>query len=213
MKYVIVDERGIDCGGTICKEWNSLQDYKESVMNCRSGYYAGHIRVFLLFMESELLDDIQLAASVQGKTAQKLAREQGKPVSEFGMFQEIGESDYWKWSKRVIGVAMSEAESVLYSIAKHRTTGPRSKDDQREKQVEYALELRVPNTFSDTSMMAILRYVHDFIVARVLWEWANLTYVPFAEFWLSKMDLDKQNMVKEALRGSTGEARLAEGWV
>lgn len=210
MRYVILDDDGRNIGGTIQREWNTLQDYREAH---RTPYYAGKIRVFLMFLESELMDDITRFAAAQGQAAQRQAREEKKPVASFVSFQEIGEEDWKPLVKRTIASAVSECESIMHFLAKHRTTGDRSMDNGAEQQIEYAIELRVPDTFSDTSVMNILRTVHDYIVARVLFEWANLTCPSFAEFWQAKMQADEETLAKENHRASvSGEARIVPSW-
>lgn len=215
MRYLIIDEKGVDIGGSLCREWNSLQDYLDSLRrNSAKNYYAGDIRVVLLFGDAEIKDDAQRKAMVQGRTIQKQNRDENKSIATVEMFQEVGEDDYWPSSKRVIASAINDAESVLYSIAKHQISGMRNADNQDDKYLEYCMELRVPETFSDTSVSNILHMVHDYIVAKVLWEWANLTHVPFAEYWLAKMELCKESLIKEAHRVSSVEdAKIAEGWL
>lgn len=215
MRYVILDEMGNDIGGSIEQMWNKCQ----SECSNRKPYYAGPLRVFLMFLESEIKDDVQRNAVTQGRVAQKVARDTNKSVAPFVAFQEVGEMDNWEWSRRVISMAINEIESVLYLISKHRITNHRSRDNQKERAsntdgtAEWGAEFFVPDTFSDTSVDKLLHVSHDYIVCRILWEWANMTYPDFADFWEKKMKADLEELKIESRRaGIADNGRIKPCW-
>lgn len=213
MRYLIIDEHGTDHGGKICREWNSLQDFYASKI-CSGGYYAGTLRALFLYGQDDLKEDIFIAARTQGRTAQKLAREQGKPVAEYVAFQEIGESDNWPWSKRMISAAVTDVEEAVAVLTRTKTTGNRGMDNQPEGKTEWAIELKIPETFSETDLNRFLRLSHDYIIARVLMEWAMLTCKDFVEVWSAKMEGDLAELKKISKRAAASKpAEIKEGWI
>ena len=212
MRYIILDDDGKECGGTLCKQWNSMQDYAE---DSSKYYYAGDLRVLFLFEESEIKDDVERLATVQGKAAmRRLTSKDGEKASlAITLFQEVVEEENYPWAKRVMGLAVSECETLLYRLSKSRITGNRSLDNGRDFKEEYCIELKVDDTFSDTTANKLLRTIHDYIVSRVLFEWASITYEELNVLWAGKVEADTKEIEKEAKRSGSGDAKITQSWV
>lgn len=211
MKYVIVDDNGADCGGSICKEWNTIEELRCAVAGTwRQQYYAGKIRILLIFEVDELLDDIERVATVQGNAAKRrLTANDGEKASlAIDLFQEVTEDENLPWVRRSMNLALSDCETFLYRLSKQRIAGNESEANTRDGKQELMIELKVPDTFSDTTMMKLLNSVHDYIISRVLWEWSNITYAELAEFWAKKMERDEAEITKECKRNDCEEARI-----
>lgn len=218
MKYHIIEY----VNGARTRSWVSYQEWLEACRN--RNYYLGELRVLLLFMEKEVQDDVQRNAVVQGRPRQKEARENNKSVAQFVAFQEVAEPENWEWCRRVLGMAVSEIESVLYIATRSRMTGNRTADNRKERTgedgehhvetSEYCIELHVSDNFSDTTVTKLLRTSQDYIVARILWEWANMTCPEFAEIWERKMKADMEELKIESRRlAVVDEARIVPSWI
>ena len=71
---------------------------------------------------------------------------------------------------------------------------------------DYVIRLLVPDEYSKTTVRLIVRYIHEYMVCRVLSDWMSITNPPAAANWKAKQDEALEGM-KEAVNFRTGRVR------
>ena len=71
------------------------------------------------------------------------------------------------------------------------------------------IRLLVPDEYSKTTVRLIVRYIHEYMVCRVLADWMSITNPPAAENWKAKQDEALEGM-KEAVNFRTGRVRRTQ---
>lgn len=74
---------------------------------------------------------------------------------------------------------------------------------------DYVIRLLVPNEYSKTTVRLIVRYIHEYMVCRVLADWLSITNPPAAANWKAKQD-DALECMKEAVNFRTGRVRRTQ---
>ena len=74
---------------------------------------------------------------------------------------------------------------------------------------DYVIRLLVPDEYSKTTVRLIVRYIHEYMVCRVLSDWMSITNPPAAANWKEKQDEALEGM-KEAVNFRTGRVRRTQ---
>ena len=74
---------------------------------------------------------------------------------------------------------------------------------------DYVIRLLVPDEYSKTTLRLIVRYIHEYMVCRVLSDWMSITNPPAAANWKAKQDEALEGM-KEAVNFRTGRVRRTQ---
>lgn len=74
---------------------------------------------------------------------------------------------------------------------------------------DYVIRLLVPDEYSKTTVRLIVRYIHEYMVCRVLADWLSITNPPSAANWKAKQDEALEGM-KEAVNFRTGRVRRTQ---
>ena len=74
---------------------------------------------------------------------------------------------------------------------------------------DYVIRLLVPDEYSKTTVRLIVRYIHEYMVCRVLYDWMSITNPPAAANWKAKQD-DALEGMKEAVNFRTGRVRRTQ---
>lgn len=74
---------------------------------------------------------------------------------------------------------------------------------------DYVIRLLVPDEYSKTTVRLIVRYIHEYMVCRVLADWLSITNPPSAAKWKEKQDEALEGM-KEAVNFRTGRVRRTQ---
>lgn len=74
---------------------------------------------------------------------------------------------------------------------------------------DYVIRLLVPDEYSKTTVRLIVRYIHEYMVCRVLADWLSITNPPAAANWKEKQD-DALEGMKEAVNFRTGRVRRTQ---
>lgn len=74
---------------------------------------------------------------------------------------------------------------------------------------DYVIRLLVPDEYSKTTVRLIVRYIHEYMVCRVLSDWMSITNPPAAANWKAKQDEALEGM-KEAVNFRTGRVRRTQ---
>jgi hypothetical protein len=125
--------------------------------------------VSLVFKREQLLYDIGTYAFVEGDimvVGDEHERHQVMDVTQSGNIDI---------ATRILNLAHSEVVEMLYPYTKEPVTPDESFDDELDEPEEYMIDLRLPLTFSRTSVKYLRWLIHEYMVSRVLQEWMGLT--------------------------------------
>ena len=185
--------------------------------------------VKMTFKREELLYDIRNNAYVEGDVMQ------AKTEHDRHQVQDIGEDGNIDRVTRLLDLAHAECEEALFPYTKEDVEQETEMDDtptyveptaDAEGTVaymevftddttaskptgDYVIRLLVPDEYSKTTVRLIVRYIHEYMVCRVLSDWMSITNPPAAANWKAKQDEALEGM-KEAVNFRTGRVRRTQ---
>ncbi len=172
---------------------------------CKNPQYS-YRAVSFVFKRCQLLYDIANYAFVEGDVMP--AKEEHERHQVFDVIQS-GNSDI---VTRKLNLAHTEVIEALYPYTKKPVEDGEVFDDKLCEPEEYVVELRVPQTFSRTSLDYLRWLIHEYLVCRVLYEWMGLTNLnnpTSKQNWQEKIE-DLKNKMKTAIvwRGKPTRIKL-----
>lgn len=156
--------------------------------------------VILTFLRAQLLYDIENISWVKGDTMTEELQHAKHLV------QDIGQDGNIDQVTRYMDMAFAECVEFCYPYSKENVDDETEDDDTLEESDSYVLTLHVPEAFSKTTINLLLRYIHEFIVCRVLYEWFGLVYPDGAGMWAEKL-ASAEEEIKSLLNSRTKRIR------
>lgn len=178
---------------------------------CRPAAYATGMvartkTVKMTFKRAELIYDIRNNAYVEGDVMQ------AKTEHDRHQVQDIGEDGNIDRVTRLLDLAHAECEEALFPYTKEDVEQETEMDDTptyveptadaegtvADPEVftddttaskptgDYVIRLLVPDEYSKTTVRLIVRYIHEYMVCRVLSDWMSITNPPAAANWKAK---------------------------
>lgn len=157
-------------------------------------------QVRLTFFRNELLYDIRNYAFIEGDT-KKTDDEHDKH-----MIFDIGEKGNVDRVTRVLDLAFAHCVELCYPYSKREFGSKIARDDEFEVTDEYVMTLRVPDTFSQTTVEYMEKLIHELLVYMVLCDWMSLTKPESYENWLNKINF-LEDEIKSTLGARNGRVR------
>lgn len=153
----------------------------------------------LTFHRRELLYDIANYAYIEGQ-----------PMEAGAMYvQDIVEDGNADRAARMMNIAFSECEEALYPFTLLPIVEGEERDDTLSQDHEYIVELRLPKTFAKSTLTLLERYIHEYIVCRVLRDWLAITKPEAAATWATKAQEAREGIAR-ALTERTGRLRRTQ---
>ncbi|MBQ8051647.1 MAG: hypothetical protein IJ197_08780 [Bacteroidaceae bacterium] len=137
--------------------------------------------VTLTFKREELLYDIKNIGWIKGD----VMSEEMQHIKH--LIQDIGEDGNVDRVTRIMDLAFAVCVELCYPFSKEDVDDETVKDDTLENADEYVLNLRVPDSFSKTTVQLLLRYIHEFIIYRALSDWFSIVYPEGKGIWDEKL--------------------------
>ena len=185
--------------------------------------------VKMTFKREELLYDIRNNAYVEGDVMQ------AKTEHDRHQVQDIGEDGNIDRVTRLLDLAHAECEEALFPYTKEDVDQETEMDDTptyvepaadaggtvadmemftddttaSKPTGDYVIRLLVPDEYSKTTVRLIVRYIHEYMVCRVLSDWMSITNPPAAANWKAKQDEALEGM-REAVNFRTGRIRRTQ---
>ena len=122
-------------------------------------------RATLRFLRSELLYDIGNVAFVLGDVKpeeEQHSKHQLQDITQEGNIDRV---------TRMMDIAIAECTEILYPYTKAEAQDNAVMDDKLVETPCYDISLLMPDGFSKTTQVLLVRYIHEFVVARVLMDW------------------------------------------
>lgn len=162
--------------------------------------------VTLTFERSELMNDIKNIGYVESDVIEDESlhsRHQVADIAEDGNVERVC---------RIMDLAFAECVEYLYPISKKQVQGGEVYNNVLEHTDVYELELKVPEDFSTTTCTLLERYIHEYIICRVLEDWMGIAGVAnrdSAKKWAAKIEEVRANLTR-GLSGRIGRVRLRQ---
>lgn len=156
--------------------------------------------VTLTFLRDNLLYDIQNYSFVEGDVMK------GDNLMSKHYVQDICEEGNIDRVYRVIEIALSECEHILFAFVKERVEDNEGRDNNLADKDSYVINLSVPVDFSKSTLTYLSRLIHEYIVCRVLADWFSITYIESSAKWDLKLREVKEEIGK-CLNGRVGRTR------
>ncbi len=120
------------------------------------------------------------------------------------LVQDITEEGNADRVARVLDIAHEECVNALYPYAKEDLPEEQIYlDDASPKRDTYAIVLRLPEGFSQTTVRLLQDYIHEYMVCRALQDWLAIVYPAGSEAWAAKTELVR-NKMRSILLSRTG---------
>ncbi len=151
--------------------------------------------VTMSFARKELLYDIKNYAYIEGHVMGE-DKQHAKHV-----LVDIGEDGNVDRVTRILNLVHAAVTELLYPYTMEEPIGEDVNDVLTEPE-NYIIKMKIPNTFSRTSITLLVRLIHEYMVYRVLSDWLSITNPSASEHWLHKcQEAEKQiNSVKNNRR-------------
>lgn len=148
--------------------------------------------VTLTFEREELLYDIKNYAYIEEHVwgeGNQHARHTLVEIAEEGNVDRVN---------RILGIAYAAAVEMLYPYTKEELSNGEEICNRMWSPKDYKIEMQVPATMSQTTLRLLCKLIHEFMVARVIYDWLSITHPDAARNWLEKAleAQDKINSIK-----------------
>ena len=154
--------------------------------------------VTLVFHREQLLYDIRNYAFIEGH----VWGEENQHAQH--TLVEIGEEGNVDRVNRILAVVHAAAVEMLYPYTKEEPLEAEEICDRMWTPTDYKIQMRVPVTMSRTTLHLLNRLIHEFMVARVIYDWLSITHPEAARNWLEKaMEAQEEiNIIKNSRNGA-----------
>ena len=117
-------------------------------------------------------------------------------VHDKHMVADIGEEGNVDRVTRVLDLTFAQCVELLYPYAKREVKEHSCRDDELEEEDEYVLKMKVPDTFSETTVTLLEKLIHNLLVYAVLADWFSITKPEGAEAWAARAESLKDEIEK-----------------
>ena len=158
------------------------------------------VEAVLLFNREQLIYDIRNVAFVEGDIMPEDQQHERHTV------QDIGEAGNIDRVTRVLDLAHSECVEWLYPFTKRRIYRDCLDDRLTAKKV-YSIFMTVPKDFSQTTLNALEKLVHEYLVSSVIADWLSIANTKKAAVWEEKKE-NLKTAIKNKPRMRRGRLRI-----
>lgn len=157
-------------------------------------------KVTLVFHRAQLLYDIKNYAYIEGHVW-------GEDVPEIRHARhtliEIGEEGNVDRVNRILELVYSSAVEMLYPYTKQEAVDEEVICDGMWTPDKYQITMQIPTTMSQTTLHLLNKLIHEYMVARVIYDWLSITHTEAANNWYEKAETVKSeiNRIKNNRRG------------
>lgn len=153
-----------------------------------------------MFDREQLLYDIRNYAYIEGH----VWGEENQHAQH--VLVEVGEEGNVDRVNRILGVVHAAAIEMLYPFTKQEAIEDEVINDRMWVPKEYRIEMTVPATMSRTTSHLLSRLIHEFMVARVIYDWLSITHPEASRNWLEKA-LEAEEEINSIKHTRTGVLR------
>lgn len=172
----------------------------ENCYNSDAGNSETTRKVTLVFHREQLLYDIENYAYIEGHVwgeENQHAQHTLVEICEEGNVDRVN---------RILGAVHAAAVEMLYPYTKQEPIEDEVICDRMWIPTDYNIEMTVPVTMSRTTLHLLTKLIHEFMVARVIYDWLSITHPEAARNWLDKA-LEAQYEINSVKNCRTGILR------
>lgn len=123
---------------------------------------------------------------------------------------DIGEEGNVDRVTRVLDLAFAECIEFCYPYSKVPVNERNQICDVLDDGSEgYVMDLKVPDDFSQTTVLLLERMIHEYMVCKVLWDWLSITNPEAATGWAVRVEAARES-VKDTLNARIGRVRKTQ---
>ncbi len=138
--------------------------------------------VLLQFEREQLLYDIGNICYIEGHVMPEEA-----DVHQKHTVQDVIEAGNVDRVTRELDLRIAECRELLYPYTNHGIIRKELNDRLKARDV-YAILMKVPEGFSQTTLTLLERLIHEYLVSRAVAEWLSISYPQKAETWRNKAE-------------------------
>ena len=161
------------------------------------------LQVSLMFKRDELLHDISNNSWVQSEVS---ASDNVNAKQELADIVQDGNIDR---VVRVLGLAHQECIELLYAYTHTDIVGGEHLDDAFADPKNYVIDMKVPTTFSRTSLEYLVHLVHEYLVCSVLSDWTGITMPENKVLWAQRLE-DITDKITATINRRSGRVRRSQ---
>lgn len=161
------------------------------------------LQVSLLFKRDELLHDISNNSWVQSEVSASdnvNVKQELKDIVQDGNLDRV---------LRVLQLAHQECIELLYAYTHTDIVGGEHLNDAFADPKNYVIDMKVPTTFSRTSLEYLVHLVHEYLVCSVLSDWTGITMSENRQLWIERLEDIKEKIIATMNRRS-GRVRRSQ---
>lgn len=161
------------------------------------------LQVSLMFKRDELLHDISNNSWVQSEVSASdnvNAKQELKDIVQDGNLDRV---------LRVLQLAHQECIELLYAYTHTDIVGGEHLNDAFADPENYVIDMKVPTTFSRTSLEYLVHLVHEYLVCSVLSDWTGITMPENRQLWIERLEDIKEKIIATMNRRS-GRVRRSQ---
>lgn len=148
------------------------------------------IPIIMEFEKPQLKYDIENRAYVHGDYLKNTDN-----LHNLHQFQDIADEGNMDIVTRFMNKAYAEVLELLYAYTKDSLPGIYCDDNTNDRYDVYRIFMNVPQAMSRHSIELLKEQIHEYIVSRVLAQWAIMTLPESASIWVAKSE-DIKNEIK-----------------
>lgn len=138
--------------------------------------------VTLVFYREELLYDIKNCAYIEGHVwGDENQHAQHTLI-------EIGEEGNVDRVNRILEDVHSSAIEMLYPYTKQEVLAGEVICNRMQTPDKYEIKMMVPVAMSSTTLHLLNKLIHEFMVARVIYDWLSITHPEASQNWYEKSE-------------------------
>ena len=169
-------------------------------MSCFIEKEKDDVVVVLSFKRDELLYDIENYCFIEGDVTQA---ESDKIKHDI---QAIGDDGNVDRVTRVLNLRMAKCKELLYPYTKHEVHRKELDDVLKEPGV-YGIILKVPTTYSQTTINYMEQLIHEYLVCEVMTDWMSFVNMQKVEMWKLRSEEAKKELKSCLCKRITGIRR------
>ena len=156
--------------------------------------------VQLTFKRKELVYDCENYSFVEGdlmQEAEEHAKHQVFDIAQDGNIDRV---------TRMLNLCFADCVELCYPFSKETVIDGTEMDDTLVYHDQYVLTLKVPETFSQTTVRLLLKLIHELMVDYVMSDWMSITKPSSKATWEEKIEKLK-GKITSCIGKRTGRVR------
>lgn len=161
------------------------------------------LQVSLMFKRDELLHDVSNNSWVQSEVSAS------DNVNAKQELKDIVQDENLDRVLRVLQLAHQECMELLYAYTHTDIVGGEHLDDAFADPKNYVIDMKVPTTFSRTSLEYLVHLVHEYLVCSVLSDWTGIVMPENKVLWTQRLE-DITDKITATINRRSGRVRRSQ---